>query len=248
MMRESTPAMNRRPCIAIIATTPRTREYGRRALCLLGYAPLIFVDVNEFLEIGNRLHEISMVFLEHSLPDVEGVSESSDVGNRVRQAVGNDLPIVHSVMVQSGGAVPGFKGSDILLPGSLSFAQLCRTLRGFLQKHGVPVANALLERGAYRFCIDSGLIFVNGVPVTLKPDEFDLALELFFNAGTPISRLWLKTMIPGIQTLRRRPTAPAADAALLRVRDALSLHPKHGWELKLNPGVSCVLVKSNLPT
>lgn len=244
MTQESFFVMGRKPRIAIIAITPRTREYGRRALRLLGCTPLIFLDVNEFLEIGDRLHEMSIVFLEHSLPDAENVPDVLDVGNRVRQAIGNDLPIVHSVIVQSGGAVPGFRGSDILLPGSLSFAQLCRTLRGFLQKHGVPITDSLLEWGAYRFCIDSGLIFVNGVPVTLKPDEFDLALELFFNAGAPISRLWLKTMIPGIQTLRRRPTAPAADAALLRLRDLLGLQPKHGWELKVNPGLSCMLVQS----
>lgn len=244
MIRESSSTKGRQPCIAIIALTPRSREYGRRAVRVLGYTPLLFINVEEFLKMGEPSRELSMVLLEHSLPENDGSSNSLEVGDRVRLAVGDDLPIVHSVIGQAGGAVPGFRASDMLLPGTLSFAQLCRTLRGFLQKHGIPIADALLEWGAYRFCIDSGLVFVNGKPVTLKPDEFDLALELFLNAGTRISRPWLKTMIPGIQTLRRRPTAPAADFALLRLRDVLGLQPKHGWELRVNPGVSCMLVRS----
>lgn len=248
MMREATSARGRQPCIAIIALAPRSQEYGRRAVRLLGYTPLLFIDVEEFLKMGEPSRELSMVLLEHSLPENDGNVNSLEVGDRVRQAIGDDIPIVHSVNGRVGGAVPGFRASDMLLPGSLSFAQLCRTLRGFLQKHGIPIGDALLEWGAYRFCIDSGLVFVNGKPVTLKPDEFDLALELFLNAGAQISRPWLKTMIPGIQTLRRSPTAPAADLALLRLREVLGLQPKHGWELRVNPGVSCMLVRSDHPT
>jgi hypothetical protein len=39
----------RRPRVAVIAFTPRSREYARRALRLLGGVPLIFVDMDEFL-------------------------------------------------------------------------------------------------------------------------------------------------------------------------------------------------------
>ena len=96
----------------------------------------------------------------------------------------------------------------------------------------------------YRFCVDSGLVYVGSTPVSLRPEEFDLALELFFNAGAKVSRPWLRAMIPSLQTLRRRPTAPAADVTLLRVRDLLDLHTQHGWELQVNPGSSCTLIRS----
>jgi DNA-binding response OmpR family regulator len=148
------------------------------------------------------------------------------------------LPIIHSFPAQSGGAIPGFRANDMLLPASLSFAQLCRTLRGFLQKHDLPTRDAHLEWGVHRFCIESGIAFVDGAAVPLKPEEFDLALELFFNAGARVSRPWL----------RRRPTAPAADATVLRLRDMLGLQAKHGWDLQVNPGLSCKLVRADCMT
>lgn len=243
-MRDSSLLLGRRPRIAIIALTPRSREYGRRALRLLGCTLLLFVDVKEFLEIGERAREMSMVYLEHSPTDTLYNGNSLALGDIVRQAAGEELPIVHTIAVQSGGVIPGFRANDMLLPSSLSFAQLYRTLRGFLQKHGIPVTESNLEWGTYRFCIDSGLIFIGGKPISLKNEEFDLALELFFNAGAQIPRSWLRNMIPGLQTLRRRATAPAADVALLRIRDLLDLQPEHGWELRMNPGLSCALVQS----
>jgi hypothetical protein len=234
----------RRPRVAVIAFTPRSREYARRALRLLGGVALVFVDMDEFLEMGERLQELSMVLLEHPEEDQSIEVKDAAVGEGVRQAIGEEMPIMHSFPAQSGGAIPGFRPNDMLLPSSLSFAQLCRTLRSFLQKNGLPTTEARLEWGMYRFCIESGMVYVNEKPVTLKPEEFDLALELFFNAGARVSRPWLKTMVPALQTLRRRPTAPAADVALLKLRDLLKLQPQHGWDLQVNPGLSCILVRS----
>ncbi len=246
-MRKFSSKANSRPRVALIAFTPRSREYGRRALRLLGCTPLVFMDVSEFLQIGERSRELSMMLLEHPLPsgntDID--IDPADMGEKIRQAVGDELPTVHSIAVQTGGAIPAFRAGDMLLPGSLSFAQLCRTLRGFLRKHGMSTTDSILEWGVYRFCIDSGLVYVGGTPVSLKPEEFDLALELFFNAGAKVSRPWLKAMIPSLQTLRRRPTAPAADVTLLRLRDLLNLQTQHGWDLQVNPGSSCMLVRSD---
>jgi hypothetical protein len=238
----------RRPRVALIASTPRSREYGRRALRLLGCVPLIFLNMVEFLEMGSRSRELSMVFLEHPDDDADEAGTSTVLGDSVREIVGEDLPIIHSFPAQSGGAIPGFRANDMLLPASLSFAQLCRTLRGFLQKHDLPTRDAHLEWGVHRFCIESGMVYVNGAAVPLKPEEFDLALELFFNAGARVSRPWLRTMIPALQTLRRRPTAPAADATVLRLRDMLGLQAKHGWDLQVNPGLSCTLVRADCLT
>ncbi len=245
IMRKSHPKVNSRPKVALIAFTPRSREYGRRALRVLGCIPLVFLDLDEFLKIGERSRRLSMMLLEHPVPSSGIHTDATDAGERIRQAVGDGLPVVHSVAVQTGGAIPAFRAGDMLLPGSLSFAQLCRTLRGFLKKHDLPTNDSLLEWGAYRFCVDSGLVYIGDTPVALKPEEFDLALELFFNAGTKISRPWLKAMIPSLQTLRRRPNAPAADVTLLRVRDLLDLQTQHGWDLQVNPGSSCMLVRSD---
>lgn len=211
------------------------------------------MDVGEFLQIGIRSRELSMMLVEHPLPsgdldldlDLDVDTDWSDAGERIRRAVGDELPIVHSIAAQAGGAIPAFRAGDMLLPGSLSFAQLCRTLRGFLKKHGMQTTDSILEWGIYRFCIDSGLVYVGGTPVSLKPEEFDLALELFFNAGVKVSRPWLKAMIPSLQTLRRRPSAPAADVTLLRVRELLDLQTQHGWDLQVNPGSSCILIRSD---
>jgi hypothetical protein len=244
MMGLSSISTPLRPRVAIIAPTPRIREYGRRALRLLGCTPLIFLGLDEFFEIGDRANQMSLIFLEHSSSTAQGAESSVESGDRLRAAIGDEIPVVHSVPIRTGGAIPGFRGHDMLLPGSLSFAQLCRTLRGFLQKQGMVVSDASLEWGNYRFCLDSGLVFVAGRPVVLKADEFDLALELFFYMGSKVSRPWLKTMVPGLQALRRRATAPAADAALFRLRDLLGLQPEQGWDLQVNPGLSCTLVRS----
>lgn len=244
-MRKTHSKASSRPRVALIAFTPRSREYGRRALRVLGCMPLVFMDAEEFLQIGKRARELSMMLLEHPIPSGEVDTDSSDTGETIRRAVGDELPVVHSIAIQAGGAIPAFRAGDMLLPGSLSFAQLCRTLRGFLKKHGMQTTDSILEWGVYRFCVDSGLVYVGGTPVSLKPEEFDLALELFFNAGAKVSRPWLKAMIPSLQTLRRRASAPAADATLLRVRDLLDLQTQHGWDLQVNPGSSCTLVRSD---
>ncbi|RZI74382.1 MAG: response regulator transcription factor [Pseudomonas sp.] len=247
MMRKIRSMANSRPRVALIAVTPRSREYGRRALRVLGCTPLVFMDVDEFLQIGERARSLSMMLLEHPVPSraSDADADPTDAGEKIRQAVGDELPVVHSVAVQTGGAIPAFRAGDMLLPGSLSFAQLCRTLRGFLKKHDLPSIESILEWGVYRFCVDSGLVYIGGKPVSLKAEEFDLALELFFNAGSKVSRPWLRAMIPSLQTLRRRPNAPAADATLLRVRDLLDLQTQHGWHLQLSPGSSCTLVRSD---
>lgn len=244
MTRKVASLPKRPPRIAIIAPTLRNREYARRAFRLLGTSVLVFLSVEEFLEIGERAHELSMVYLEHSVSSAPSDARTLSAGEKVRNAVGNAMPVVHSIAVQSGGAVPGFKGNDVLLPSSLFFAQLCRALRAFMQKNGLAVNERQLEWDEYRFCIDSGLIFVRGKPVVVKQDEFDLALELFFNVDSRVSRSWLTNMVPSLQALRKRATAPAADATLIRLGDLLSLKPAYGWDLVIDSGSSCVLAHS----
>lgn len=243
-MTVPTPALNSRPRVALFAHTPRTREYGRRALRLLGCVPLVFLNIEEFLRMGPRTRELALVFLEHI--DEEGdAAAPSDVkfGDRVRRAIGDQLPILHSFTFASGGAIPGFRTNDMVLPASQSFAQLCRTLTVFMHRHQVPTTEIRLMWGGHRFCIESGNVFIGSEMVALKPEEFDLALELFFNLGTRISRAWLRMMVPSMQTLRRRPTGVAPDFAILRLRDILNLELIYGWELQITPGLSCRLVK-----
>lgn len=234
----------RPPRVAVIATTPRNREYGRRAFRLMGCSVLIFVSVDEFLEIGDRAQELAMVNLEHVPSNGQKDANTPSIGERVREAVGDAVPIVHSVSMHSSGVIPGFRNNDMLLPNSLYFAQLCRTLRAFLQKNGLPVNERQLEWDEYRFCVDSGLIFVRDKPVVVKQDEFDLALELFFNIDSRVSRSWLRSMVPSLQTLRKRATAPTADAALTQIGELLHLKPGYGWELAMDPGLSCRLSHS----
>lgn len=238
-------ASNSRPRVALFAHTPRTREYGRRALRLLGCVPLVFLSIEEFLRMGARTPELALVFLEHT-DDAVDADEVSPVkfGDGVRLAVGDDLPALHSFAVTTGGAIPGFRMNDMVLPASQSFAQLCRTLTAFMQRHGIPCTEIRLMWGGHRFCIESGNVFIGEDMVQLKPEEFDLALELFFNIGTRISRAWLRTMVPAMQTLRRRPTGIAPDFAILRLRDILNLEPIYGWELQITPGLSCRLTKT----
>ena len=243
MMRAPLPTSRQRPRVALFAHTPRNREYGRRALRLLGGVPLVFLNADEFLAMGDRTRELAMVLLEHSDEAAEANEPAGTLADRIRREIGDDLPMLHSIPAASGGSIPGFRNNDMLLPASLSFAQLCRTLKGFMQLHSLPARDARLEWGAHRFCVESGTVFVDGVQVQMKPEEFDLALELFFNAGTRVSRPWLRAMVPAMQTLRRRPTGPAADVAVLRVRDMLGLEPAYGWELEVSPGLSCQLTR-----
>lgn len=239
-----TNAPNSRPRVALFAHTPRTREYGRRALRLLGCVPLVFLSIEEFLRMGPRTRELSLVFLEHPGDGIDSEAFTTvKFGDRVRKAIGDHLPILHCFSVTSGGAIPGFRNNDMVVPASQSFAQLCRTLTLFMQRNKLPTSEIRLMWGGHRFCTDTGNVFIGEDMVYLKPEEFDLALELFFNLGTRISRAWLRSMVPAMQTLRRRPTGIAPDFAILRLRDILNLEPIYGWELQITPGLSCRLVK-----
>lgn len=233
-----------RPRIAVIAVNSRTQEYARRAFRLLGCHTLVFMDVDDFLAMGERALGLSMIFLEHppAQSPPEPTTAPPDLGERVRALVGDAMPIVHAVPVPSGRVLSGFRNIDLLLPGLMPFTPLCRALGAFLRQQGLPVGEARLEFGAYRFCIDSGRAYVGERAIALKPDQFDLALELFFHQGVEVSRTWLRTVLPKCRALRLR--APdKVDAMLEQLRDVLELSPARGWDLQLDPGLACTLVR-----
>lgn len=94
----------------------------------------------------------------------------------------------------------------------------------------IDIAPEQLVCGVFRFEVAERQAWVKGVPVTLSPKEYALALLLFRNLGTLVMR---RTMIEHVwQGAEMCEQARTIDSHLSRVRTKLALWPFNGVMLR----------------
>lgn len=86
----------------------------------------------------------------------------------------------------------------------------------------------ILRVGDYEVDIQSHVLSINGIPVTLTQKEFDLSVYLFQNPGKLLSRDHLLNKIWGLNTDVDTRTV---DTHVSRLRKKLMLDGSKGWKL-----------------
>jgi len=180
--------------VAVLAYTPRSREFARRALRSLGYAPLVFSAVDELEAMGSRVASLDMLLLG-DVPEVDCQGRMALAEGIA--AVGPRVPVLHAPLNRRGvPRPPEPSGARVQRAAPRYFAELYGAIVRFMAAHRFDSAPSRLAWDGHVFHPMDRTVAVDGEEVKLDAVAFDVALELFFNAGRPLSRKWLRRMLP----------------------------------------------------
>lgn len=227
--------------VGVLAYTPRSREYARRVLRALGYAPLVFADLKEFMAMGSDTSSLHLMLLgDAPLMDSDG----EFVLENVRLAIGPDAPLLEFGLEQD--AQPGTARSSVSAPGGAPqfFGDLCVSILSFLLAHGFEASKPSLSWGIYAFDPFKSSVTFEGRRVRLDAVAFDIALELFHNPGRTISKRWLKQMLPPCGEGGTWQRIDHLAHTMKDLRLSLQLRKTHGWVLETLPRVGYRLVRA----
>ncbi|MDT6962342.1 response regulator transcription factor [Cupriavidus sp. SZY C1] len=189
-----------------------------------------------------RRQPFDMLLLDRDVADVDAEA----LLDWVRRTLGHGLPVM---MLGASDAEADIArclmaGADAYVPQPVRDGELLARIEALARRAAAapmrpvpaPAAAALdnvpdqIVCGEYRFSVPERQVWVKGAPVTLSPKEYALALLLFRNIGTLISR---RTMIDKVwHGAPMREQARTIDSHLSRVRTKLSLWPFNGVMLR----------------
>lgn len=173
--------------VGVLAYAAGEREYARRVLRSLGYAPLIFTNLDELTAMGADAMTLDMLYVGN-LPVTD--SKGREVLEGVRVSIGPDVPVLHAGHQE---VRPKVRGVAASLPRS--FSDFYKLIRSFMSARGFESNRSHLAWGVYAFDpLDRGVSFADH-NVQLDAAAFDIALELFFNAERTLSHKRLKQML-----------------------------------------------------
>ncbi|OUL99158.1 hypothetical protein A8M77_28000 [Variovorax sp. JS1663] len=201
----------------------------RRAVRALGYAPLVFNDLEELLPLREGLLRCAAVCL--GLPHYP--AEVQAWVRAARSVVAAGAPMLFLTRenpLKAPGALRCAEG-DLVLAAPTCFADVHNGLKSFLTQHSMAPAITGLTWGAYRFVPARESVVFDDIEVHLRPVDFELALEFFHNTNRVLSRDWLRTMASGLI-----PDAGGRwlDASVARLRTHLGLATFEGCEWQLS--------------
>lgn len=186
------PAAMRR--VGVLAYAPRSREYLRRVLRSLGYAPRVFAHLDELTAMGPAASTLDMLFLG-DVPDTDSRGRAVVAG--ALAVVGPNVPVLHAPLDRRRRARSrGEAGDNIVTASPRFFGDVCSSVMSFLASQGIESEQASFSWGVYAFHPLEKSVAFAGEEVTLDAVAFDVALELFFNIGKPVTKKWLKRMLP----------------------------------------------------
>lgn len=215
--------------VAVLDPTLRSREHMRRAIRALGHAPLVFNDLEELIPLRGKLLRCSALCV--GLPS--NPLEQQAWIRAARSLIDPDVPLLFLARENPVKAAETLRctAGDLVLAAPLSFADVYKGMKAFFAQHGLAADASCLEWGAYRFVPSRESVVLDGLEISMRPLDFELALEFFHNIDRVLSRDWLRTMASGL--------APETggrwlDASVGRLRSQLGLIAFHGCEWKLS--------------
>jgi hypothetical protein len=223
------PALRR---VAVLGCTLRSREYARRALRALGYAPRVFSSLDDFSALGCQgMPKLELLILG-DLPETD--DQGRPIAAWLQAAVDPRLPMLHLSLTQpirtrsQRAAIPA---PFVATTSPRFFGQLLGAIQTFLAVHRFESNSVALAWGGHAFDPCALTVSFAGQVVPLDAVAFDVALEFFFNAGEVLSAQWLRRMLP---TGERGAHWHRIDNLACTVEDlryALQLHEPHRWVL-----------------
>jgi len=172
-------------------------------------------------------------------------ADAEELLDWVRRTLGHGLPVM---MLGASNAETDvarclMAGADAYVPQPARDAELLARIEALGRRAAAPgmrpasAAAGVLENapdqlvcGEFRFAVSERQVWVKGLPVTLSPKEYALALLLFRNLGTLVMR---RTMIDKVWLGADMPEqARTIDSHLSRIRTKLALWPFNGVMLR----------------
>lgn len=209
--------------IAVVDDDIHLLELLSRTVASMGHVPHRFADGASLLQAMRR-QTFDLLLVDWELPGLSGV----EVVQTVR-AEGAGMPIV---MVTHRDAerdiVQGLtKGADDYVVKPVRGAELKARLLALLRR-AYPEQGGVQRHGAFEWRAATRDWFKDGVPVELKPREFDLAACLFRLIGRVLSRSYLMNAVWG-----RDDEVPTRtlDTHISSIRLKLGLRPEQGYRL-----------------
>lgn len=132
----SAPRMRQR--VAIVDSTPHSREDARRATRQLGHAPFVFDSVADLQAIGSDARAFAMVLVACS---VRGAAVR--IATEIRDFVGGGVPMM--TLVSSGRHLASMTRdphTDAVAVRPRRFSDMHAMLALFMQRHGLPTADS----------------------------------------------------------------------------------------------------------
>ena len=215
--------------VAVLSYTPRSREFARRALRSLGCAPLIFSSLDELEAMGERSASLDLLLLG-DVPDVDSQGRMALAG--AMALVGPEVPVLHAPLSKRPRSRSrGADATDIQLASPRYFGELYAAILDFLPTARLDDAPSGLAWEGYEFHPRERTVAFGDAEVRLDPVAFDVALELFYNAGQPLSRRWLKRMLPSGEHGAHWHSIDNLGVTVDDLCVAIRLDGAHGWQL-----------------
>lgn len=209
--------------IAILGQESRTREAARRIIRRLGHEPVVLSGSGAGRDGPEPFKMLLLTGESDSLSSIALVREARALG-------GPEAPVLCVAAREQFDDLSALhRGpADQFVAKPPSFGELFGILRLFLGRLAADLPPLEREWGDYRFLMASNTVEFGGRRVQLRPDEFDLAIELFSNEGCTLGRdlLWSAVWARAWDGKSRM-----LDTCVSVLRRALKL-ASNGWELR----------------
>jgi hypothetical protein len=226
--------------IGVLAYASGEREYARRVLRSLGYAPLVFTNLDELTAMGADATTLDMLYLGN-MPATD--SKGREVLEGVRVVIGPNVPVLRAGLNRARAKPQG------VVPGRLrSFSDYYKLILSFLDAScGLESVRSRLLWGPYTFDPLNTTVTFAGQTVQLDDVAFEITLELFFNAGRTLANKRLKQML----SLDRTAFGQGEDYLTRTIADLatkLRLSGAYGWRLETLGPDGYRLSRAEVPT
>src|SRR5437899_10986189 len=130
--------------IAVLAYASEEREYARRVLRSLGYAPLVFTNLDELRAMGADATTFDMLY-PGNMPVTD--SKGREVLEGVLVSIGPDVPVLHAGSYRDVRA----KLHGVVAGPPRSFSDFYKLILSFLSARGFESTRSRLSWDSYAF-------------------------------------------------------------------------------------------------
>ncbi|GAA4335184.1 response regulator transcription factor [Pigmentiphaga soli] len=196
-----------------------------KAVAELGHEGFIFGDGRALLR---ELHRDSydLYVVDWGVPHVQG----PDIVRWIRRNVDERVPVLFVTnRDEEADVVEGLTcGADDYMIKPLRVQELKARIVALMRRaYPSAVLQATTEFGPYRFDLHRREVSLHGIPVPLKPKEYQLALFLFRNTGRLLSKDYLMAELWGSGDIDSRTVVTHVS----QLRRKLDIHPGNGFRL-----------------
>ncbi|SEB11124.1 DNA-binding response regulator, OmpR family, contains REC and winged-helix (wHTH) domain [Variovorax sp. YR216] len=216
--------------VGVLAYSLRTREFARRIFRAAGYAPLVFVSLDELIEVGPDASMLEML-LVGEVPVADSLGRP--FLQSLRELVGPKLPLLLARFGRDAGPVP--PTDNLVVASPRYFPDLCMAVLSLFSAIGIDKAPLKMAWGDYTFEPARRVVAFDGRQTGLDPVAFDIALELFFRAGQIVPKRTLTLMLPPDEQGLARHRIDNIGSVIKELRSSLRLRGQHGWDLETCP-------------